>query len=64
MLFLMQLQILRELSKPSKASTIKPKGNGLGLSGVAGSCSVPSLVALGSIPCQCMVYWRVQYRVG
>jgi hypothetical protein len=50
--------------KASKASKIKLICNGLGLSGVAGSCSIPSLAALGSIPCQCLVYWRVQYRVG
>jgi Reverse transcriptase (RNA-dependent DNA polymerase) len=36
----------------------------LGLSGLAGSCSFPNLVALGLIPCQCMVDCRLQYRVG
>jgi hypothetical protein len=36
----------------------------IGLSGVAGSCSIPSLVALGSNPCQCIVDCRLQYRVG
>jgi hypothetical protein len=35
-----------------------------GLSGVAGHCSIPSLVALGLIPCQCIVDCRLQYRVG
>jgi hypothetical protein len=36
----------------------------IGLSGVAAHCSIPSLVALGLIPCQCIVDCWLQYRVG